>query len=60
MLYLDEYFASRHDDVRIFADAVLAFILWIVDWEMTRTAGRAALDELVGRGPSRDGPDVRP
>jgi hypothetical protein len=60
MLYLDEYFASRHDDVSIFADAVIAFILGIVDWEMTRTTGRVALDELVGRGSSRDGPEVRP
>lgn len=56
----DEYSTSRHDDHSVFADAVIAFILGIVDWERTGTTGRVTLDELVGRGPSRDGPDVRP
>jgi hypothetical protein len=52
----DEYSTSRHHDVSVFADAVVAFILGVVDWERTGTAGRVALDELVGRG----SPDMRP
>lgn len=43
----DEYIASRHNDASVFADAVIAFILGIVDWERAGTTGRVTLDELI-------------
>ncbi|MCA1603504.1 MAG: hypothetical protein LC775_10310 [Acidobacteria bacterium] len=46
----DDYPTSHHAGVSIFADAFVAFILGVGDWENTKVTGRAALDGLVGPG----------
>jgi len=55
----DDYPTSHYEGVSIFADAVIAFILGIMDWEKTGVAGRVALDGLVEPGTSEDSPKVR-
>ena len=45
---------SRWEGAGIFADAIIAFILGAVDWDLTGQPGRTALDTLVS--PHRLGP----
>lgn len=41
------YEASRWEGISIFADAIIAFLLGAVDWDLTGQAGRTALDALA-------------
>ena len=50
----DDYPTSHYEGISIFADAVIAFILGIMDWEKTGVAGRVVLDGLVERVGSED------
>lgn len=50
---------AQHEGVSIFTDAVVAFILGVVDWDKTGTAGRTALDRLVSPEASEGSPNVR-
>jgi hypothetical protein len=42
-----EHSASRWEGTSIFADAIIAFMLGAVDWDLTGQAGRTVLDTLV-------------
>jgi hypothetical protein len=41
------YPTSRWEEAGIFADAIIAFILGAVDWDLTGQAGRTVFDALV-------------
>lgn len=43
----DEYPASRWEGASIFADAIIAFLIGAVDWDLTGQSGRTVLDRLV-------------
>jgi hypothetical protein len=44
----DDYPTSRWAGASVFADAVIAFLVGAVDWDLTGQPGRTALDRLVG------------
>lgn len=44
----EDYLSAEHEGACIFAEAIVAFILGIVDWGQRGMTGRAAVDELVG------------
>ncbi|HEV2784627.1 MAG TPA: hypothetical protein VGX25_35030 [Actinophytocola sp.] len=46
-----DYPTSRWAGASIFADAVIAFMIGAVDWDLTGQPGRAALDNLVRPAP---------
>lgn len=43
----DEYPTSRWEGASIFADAIIAFLLGAVDWDLTGQSGRTVLDSLI-------------
>jgi hypothetical protein len=46
-LHPNDYPNSRWARANIFADAIIAFMLGAVDWDLTGQPGRAALDTLA-------------
>jgi hypothetical protein len=43
----DDYSISRWQGASIFADAVIAFMIGVVDWDLTGQPSRTALDNLI-------------